>query len=136
MVTFTANFKSVPPPLPPEYWSTLFSVIVTALIGTWLIPNVISWAKTKEENRMINVYHKRINSLYDDGKLDENDINSLDNLKADFADAYAKGKVSKQHYTNLKEEISVLYEEIYKKRIDLLQDDLFSERSLVFDAIF
>ncbi len=35
-------------------------------------------------------------------------------------DDYAKGKISEQHYNNLNNKISVLYEEIYKKKIDLL----------------
>ena len=61
--------------------------------------------------------------MYDDGKLDQDDIQSLDNLRSDISDAYAKGKINDQHYTNLKDEISILYEEIYQKKIDSIQSD-------------
>jgi uncharacterized membrane protein len=46
----------------------------------------------------------------------------LDGLKIDLTDAYTKGKISEQHYANLKSEISVVYQEIYKKKIDSLND--------------
>jgi hypothetical protein len=35
--------------------------------------------------------HQRIKWLYDHGKLDENDIDSLDKLKRDIIDIYSKG---------------------------------------------
>jgi Txe/YoeB family toxin of Txe-Axe toxin-antitoxin module len=56
--------------------------------------------------------------LSKDGKLDQYDIELLDKLKGDITDAYARGKITDQHYNILKEEISLLYEEIYKKSID------------------
>ena len=102
---FTANFKAIPAPLPPEYWIPLYGVIVSSVVG-WSIPTIISWIKAKRQEVKVHHYHNGINSLYDDGKLDENDIKSLDKLKTDVADAYAKGKISDQHYTNLKQEIS------------------------------
>jgi hypothetical protein len=34
-------------------------------------------------------------------------------------DDYANGNISEQHYNNLNNKVSVLYEEIYKKKIDL-----------------
>ena len=33
--SFTANFKALPPPIPPEYVATLFTVVATAFIGSW-----------------------------------------------------------------------------------------------------
>jgi len=71
--------------------------------------------------------------LYDDGKLDEDDITDLDRLKTDLTDAYAKGKMSEQHYANLKSEISVLYEEIYKKKIDSLNGK--HSRGIIMDKV-
>jgi hypothetical protein len=62
-------------------------------------------------------FYAQINMLYDDGKLDEYDIHRLNHLKADLTAAYAEGKISEQHYSNLNNKISVLYEEIYKKKI-------------------
>ena len=33
---------------------------------------------------------------------------------------YAKGKINNEYYANLKKQISILYEEIFKRRIDSL----------------
>jgi YVTN family beta-propeller protein len=125
---FTANFKELPPPIPSEYLIPLYGAIISSIVG-WSIPSIIGWAKSKKENRRINWYHKQVNSLYDDGTLDQNDIKTLDRLKADISDAYAKGKLSDQHYQNLKSELSVLYEEVYRKRNDSLNGILDRENS-------
>jgi len=90
------------------------------LIGSWLTPTVIGWRKAKKEGRRVQTHHLGIKSLYDDGKVDEEDIPRLDRLKEDIMDDYANGSISEQHYNNLNNKISVLYEEIYKKKIDLL----------------
>jgi uncharacterized membrane protein len=42
----------------------------------------------------------------------------LNTLYNKITDAYSEGKINNKQYTNLKSEISILYEEIYKKRID------------------
>jgi uncharacterized membrane protein len=118
--SFTANFKALPPPIPPEYVATLFTVVASAFVGSWLTPAVIGWRKTKKEGRKVQIHHLIIKSLYDDGKVDEKDITRLDKLKDDIMDDYANGNISEQHYNNLNNKISVLYEEIYKKKIDLL----------------
>ena len=117
---FTANFKEVPPPIPTEYWIPLYGVIISTVIG-WSIPSIIRWANTKSTIRKLNHYHKSIDSIYDDAKLDENDIKSLDKLKNDITDAYSKGKIQHEHFNTLKEEISVSYEEIFSKKIDSLK---------------
>ena len=46
-----------------------------------------------------------------------------ESVKAAITYTYTKGKISEQHYVDLKNEISVLYEDIYKKRIDSLNGD-------------
>jgi len=38
------------------------------------------------------------------------------------SDDYSKGKIINEQYANLKKEISILYEEIYKKEIDSLKE--------------
>ena len=40
--------------------------------------------------------------------------------RTDIVDAYSKGKISDQQYGNLSTEISLLYKEIYNKKIDSL----------------
>lgn len=49
--SFTAYFRALPPPFPPEYWTSLFTIVVTALftivvtalVGSLLIPAVVGW---------------------------------------------------------------------------------------------
>jgi hypothetical protein len=116
----------VPPPLPPEYWATIFGV-VSSIVGSWFIPGIITWSKSKSHIKRLHDYHKRIDSLYSDGKLDVAHFNSLDELNRNIGDGYARGKITDQHYTNLKNEISLLYEEIFKKRIDSLNGKINDE---------
>jgi YVTN family beta-propeller protein len=125
--SFTANFEELPPPVPPEYWATIFGVVVSSIVGSWFIPGIITWAKSKSHIRRLYDYHKRIDSLYSDGKLDVDDINSLDELNRNIGDSYARGKITDQHYTNLKNEISLLYGEVFKKRIDSLNGKITND---------
>jgi hypothetical protein len=77
---FSANFEKVAPPLPPEYWTPLYGVIVTTIVG-WSIPSIIGWIKTKKQGRILRKYHKIIDSLHHDDKSGQNDTSSLDKLK-------------------------------------------------------
>jgi YVTN family beta-propeller protein len=115
--TFTANFKELPPAFPPEYLIPLYGIIISTIVG-WSIPSIISWAKSKRDVGKLNYYHNRIDSLYGDGKLDENDIAALEELRSSIVGAYSEGKLNEKHYKNLRNEMSVLYEKIFRKRID------------------
>jgi uncharacterized membrane protein (DUF106 family) len=84
---FTANFKEVPPPIPPEYWVTLFSVIVTALVGTWLIPSIIGWTKSKRQHRSLRQYRKIINSLNSSKSDNQVKRETPEGLKNEVTDA-------------------------------------------------
>ncbi|MGA9154734.1 MAG: YncE family protein [Candidatus Nitrosopolaris sp.] len=53
--TFTANFKAIPPPVPPEYWTLIITVIVTTIVG-WSIPSIVGWIKSKTQIRRANQY--------------------------------------------------------------------------------
>ena len=48
----------------------------------------------------------------------EQDLETVDNIRNDIIDAYNNGKLSSEHYTNLKNEISNTYQKIFKKRIE------------------
>ncbi|HEU5120420.1 MAG TPA: YncE family protein, partial [Candidatus Nitrosocosmicus sp.] len=120
--SFTANFKELPPPLPPEYLATLFGFVITTGLGVWLIPSLVRWIRAKSDIKKSNYYHQRMKSLYNDGKLDENDLANLDNLRIDLTDSYSKGKVNEKHYERLNSEISIMYEKIFRKRIVNLKD--------------
>jgi hypothetical protein len=72
------------------------------------------------DTRKLNYYHKQITPLYGDGKLDENDVPTLDRLRGRVLDAYSEGKLNEKHYESLRSEISTLYEEIFRKKIESL----------------
>jgi len=119
--SFTANFKALPPSIPPEYIATLFTVVVTAFVGTWLIPSVIGWRKSRNQWKKIEYYHNKTNSLYDDDKLDEKDIDELDYLRNNMTQEYttgkhSKGKINNEKFNELKKDISIIYADIYRKK--------------------
>ena len=88
----------------------------------WSIPTILGWTRSKREARKLNYYHKQITFLYRDSKLDENDIGPVNRLRSDIVDEYSKGKLNEKHYESLRNEISVLYKEILKKRINALNN--------------
>jgi YVTN family beta-propeller protein len=115
--TFTANFKELPPALPSEYLIPLYGIIISTIVG-WSIPSIIGWARSRADIRKLNHYHKKIASMYGDGKLDENDVEPLDRLRSNIVDAYSKGQINEKHYESLKNETSILYEKIFRRRLD------------------
>jgi YVTN family beta-propeller protein len=119
---FTANFRELPPAVPSEYWIPLYGIIASTIVG-WSIPGIIGWVKSKRDVRKLNYYHKQIASLYGDGKLDESDIEALDRLRSRVLDAYSQGKINEKHYESLGNEISILYEEIFRRKIDSLDNN-------------
>ena len=134
---FTASFRELPAPFPTEYWVPLYGLIVSTIIGA-SIPSIIGWAKTKADIKKSNLHHNKIRSIYDDGRRDENDFESLDKLKNEISDSYIKGKLNQFHYSNLKDEISMLYQEVFMRRIDSLDEgskeiDLKSKLKIVRD---
>jgi hypothetical protein len=118
-VPIEAAFKKKPA-IPSEYWIPLYGIIVSTVVG-WSIPSIITWRKSKKQITRLNSYHQELTSLYDDGKLDERDIIRLNTLNNNITDAYSEGKVNNEQYANLKREISVLYQEIFNKRLDSLK---------------
>jgi DNA-binding beta-propeller fold protein YncE len=119
--TYTASFRALPAPLPTEYWIPLYGLIISTIIGA-SIPSIIGWAKTKGDVKKSNIHHNQIKSIHDVGKQNENDIESLDKLRNEISDSLSKGKISQFRYSNLKDELSILYQEIYMKKIDSLEE--------------
>ena len=118
--SFTANFRVLPPPIPPEYVATLFTVVATAFVGSWLTPAVIGWRKAKKQGGRLDYYHNEIKDLYNDGNLDKKDIEELNKLTDSITDEYTRGKVNKEQCDSLGDEISISYREIFTKEIDSL----------------
>jgi helix-turn-helix protein len=55
--------------------------------------------------------------------LSENDkVNRLSAIICDIDDMHVKGKINNEYYANLKKETSILYQEIFKKSIDSLDN--------------
>jgi hypothetical protein len=112
---FTANFRALPPAIPPEYVATLFTVVATAFIGSWLTPTVIGWRSAKKQVGKFDQYHNEIKKVYNDAAV-------LDNLTGKITDEYTKGKINKESYDKLLDEISLSYGEIFTKEIDSLNN--------------
>ncbi|MGC2575175.1 MAG: hypothetical protein WA364_27020 [Candidatus Nitrosopolaris sp.] len=95
--SFTANFKALPPPIPPEYVATLFTVLATALIGSWLTPTLIDMRKARTQRK----YFKECISQI--GKIDRNAIEDK------VIGYYADGKLSDVQHQLLNDKISEYY---------------------------
>lgn len=100
-------------------WELLAGIILGPIVG-WSIPSIVGWINSKRDVGRLNYYHKQIASLYNDGKLDKNDIKVLDNLRSHAANEYSKGKINEKNYESLGNEMSVLYDRIFTKEIDAL----------------
>jgi YVTN family beta-propeller protein len=114
---FTANFEKLPPAIPSEYLATLFTVVVTAFVGSWLTPSFIEWRKAKKQGNKLDHYHKEVKCLHKDGKLDKNDIVGLDKLRNNITDEYIRGKINKEQFDKLVDDISISYREIFNREI-------------------
>ncbi len=123
--SYAANFRALPPPLSSGYWTTLFGFVLTTGLGVWLIPSLVRWRRAKTDTIKSNYYHEIIKSLYHEVNLNLNNGNNnkvLD-LKIETVDAYSKGELTEKHYETLKNEISVLYDKLFRRRIAALKDE-------------
>ena len=104
--SFTAYFRALPPPVPAEFTASLITVIIAALVGSLLIPAVVSWLRSKKQTSRLDSFHQQMALVYSDGKIDENEIVKLDMLNKNISDSYAAGKINNDQYTSLKNEVS------------------------------
>ena len=126
---FIARFEEVPPPFPSEYLIPLYGIIVSSIVG-WSIPSIVSWYRSKKEGGRLFTIHKEISRIYNDGRVDRSDVESLDNVKTIIENRYSKGNINSEHYAQVNGQLSVLYHEIYKKIIDSLNPGDKSDSSL------
>jgi hypothetical protein len=117
--TFTANFKALLPPIPAAYWIPLYGVIISSIVG-WSIPTIIGAIKSKKQGRSLGRYQKEIDSLFNASKSEKNISSRLDDLSTNIKYSHIKGKINNQQYEDLKNETSILYEEILGRKIDSL----------------
>jgi hypothetical protein len=102
--SFTANFEKLPPAIPPEYLATLFTVVVTALVGSWLTPTVIGWRKAKKQGRIAVFNKKRYASPKVSLDLHDNDFSNTNLNGANLSEVNlidANLKEANLEYTNL-----------------------------------
>ena len=59
--------------------------------------------------------------MYNDGKLDRNDIQELDNLRDNITDEYTRGKIGKEQYDKLGDVISISYGEIFTNSLTMIK---------------
>jgi len=97
--TFTANFKALPPPIPPDYLAPLYAIIVTSIIG-WSIPSIFGWTKARTQRKHLK---ECINQI---GKLDK------DAIEKKIIRYYVDGKISEDHRQLLKDKISEYYQSV------------------------
>jgi len=117
--TFTANFKALLPPIPAAYWIPLYGVIISSIVG-WSIPTIIGAIKSKKQGRSLGRYQKEVDSLFNASKSEKNISSRLDDLSTNIKYSHIKGKINNQQYEDLKNETSILYEEILGRKIDSL----------------
>jgi YVTN family beta-propeller protein len=95
--TFTANFKPLPPPIPPEYLAPLYGIIATSIIG-WSWTSIIGWLIARTQRKHLK---ECINQI---GKLNKKAIEEK------IIRYYIDGKISEDHRQLLKDKISLYYD--------------------------
>lgn len=112
------TFRALPAPIPPEYVATLFTVVATAFIGSWLTPAVIGRRNAKKQGSKLDHYHNEIKKVYSDAS----NFKELDNLRDNITDEYTRGNINKESYDKLGDELSISYGELFTKEIDSLNN--------------
>ncbi len=129
--SFTANFKELPPPIPAQYVVTLFTVVATAFVGTWLTPTVIGWRRAKKQGSRLHYYRKEVKKVKNLDK--DRRFGELNILRDNITDEYTRGKITKEQYDKLGDETSISYREIIKNELDslnnLAEDDRLKQLS-------
>jgi YVTN family beta-propeller protein len=125
--SFTANFKALPPPVPAEYWTTLFGFVLSTILGTVLIPIFLTWRKSKSQGKKLDYYYHKINnlntnSLQDNGKISKDNLTNINNSRDDVEQQYTRGKINKEQFDKLADDLSKKYREIFKNEIESLDN--------------
>jgi YVTN family beta-propeller protein len=106
--TYTATFKEVSSPLPPGYWETIFSIIITALIGSWLTPSILDWLKMRRQWKKLKSLEKKMEKIKKISKADRKF--KLDKLNDEIRSTYVQNKITKDQFDKLKDDFSKIDE--------------------------
>jgi YVTN family beta-propeller protein len=117
--TYVASFRESAPPLPPEFWGTIFSFVLSTILAVWLIPPLTRRFKSRKEAKKYNQHCERIISFNESGALD---LKEIVYLKTDIKNDYLKDSINQKQYASLMEEISDLEYTLLKKNISQGED--------------
>jgi len=96
-----------------------------------------AYAKGKIDEQQYEELRKEISILYQRTYIDmlalnesfiNKDLVQLDKIRDHISRAYTIGEITQQHYSDLKNRISIMYEETYNKKINSLGDKFDSSR--------
>jgi YVTN family beta-propeller protein len=102
--TFTANFKSLPPPISQENLIGLYTIGATIFIG-WFVPNIARWLNSILQRRHMMQYLLKLTHI---DMVDEKCLLLVEDLQEKITFAYATGKINEAHYKLLNEKISYI----------------------------
>lgn len=106
----------------------MFAVVISAFIGSWLVPSAIEWRKSRNQGKKLEYYHNEIENLKKDGRIDRGDISALDRIRNNITDDYTRGKITKDQFEKLVEEISIKYMDIFNNELGPLAN--YSENDI------
>jgi YVTN family beta-propeller protein len=107
----TANFI-VPTKIsiPQEYLIGLYGVILS-----FLIPSIASWFNKKRQRKYLSMYKTKIDTLNVTSYQNNDEyLHSLDSIKSEIENLYARGMISDSHYQMLQNKISEKIKKVEK----------------------
>jgi len=108
---FAANFKSVPPPIPLQYWIPLYGLIGSTIIG-WSLPTIIGSIRARTKRKeSVKLFDDLVTSI-----SNATDRQSLDGINNQVIRAYISEKINEFQYKILDKRISEYYRNIIDKR--------------------
>jgi hypothetical protein len=114
--TFTANLKSVPPPIPLQYWIPLYGLIGSTIIG-WSVPTIIGWIRARTKRKeSVKLFDDIVASI-----SNATDRQTLDEINNQVIRAYISEKINEFQYNILDKKISEYYNIIDKRDISANQ---------------
>jgi len=113
---FAANFKSVPPPIPLQYWIPLYGLIGSTIIG-WSLPTIIGSIRARTKRKeSVKLFDDLVTSI-----SNATDRQSLDGINNQVIRAYISEKINEFQYKILDKRISEYYNIIDKRDISANQ---------------
>ncbi len=97
--SFTANFRELSPPIPPEYLLGLYTIAATVFTG-WFVPNIARYISNHRQKQHMIDYFDKLNMLQN-----KNEDRDVEDMRKDIMKSYARGEISESHYNLLIEKI-------------------------------